>query len=192
MPTFRNQMRVKCKLKVAEWVNQLGSCEEKGGVEGQRPCKLTLFGPQYYTVRSYLGNKFTTVSKNLFSMNQLINLFHTIQILALIRYFSLTGNHCISVLYLFFWPVFSCIRSEYGEIQSIQYLVRVFSQNAGKYGLEKLRIWTFFRQCQSACKDCSLLEAALQSCSQEKGFENIQQIYKRTPMPKCRTARQLY
>ena len=48
MPTFRNQMQVKCKLNDAEWVNQLGSC----GVEGQRqrPCKLMLFGPVKNTV----------------------------------------------------------------------------------------------------------------------------------------------
>ena len=45
MPTFRNQMRVKCKLNAAEWVNQLGSCEIEDGVEGQKPFKLTLFGP---------------------------------------------------------------------------------------------------------------------------------------------------
>ena len=31
----------------------------------------------------------------------------------------------------FFWPVFSRIRTEYGEIQSI------YSPNAGKYGPEK-------------------------------------------------------
>ena len=41
--TFRNQMRVKCKLKVAEWVNQLESCEEKGGVEG--PVSLHYLDP---------------------------------------------------------------------------------------------------------------------------------------------------
>ena len=30
-------MRVKCKLNVAEWVNQLGPCGVEGGVEGQGP-----------------------------------------------------------------------------------------------------------------------------------------------------------
>ena len=28
MPTFRNQMRVKCELSLAEWANQLGSLDE--------------------------------------------------------------------------------------------------------------------------------------------------------------------
>ena len=37
-PTFRNQTREKCKLNVADWVNQLGSCRVEGGVRGQRPC----------------------------------------------------------------------------------------------------------------------------------------------------------
>ena len=127
MPTFSNQMRMKCKLNIAEWVKQLGSCEDKGGVEAQRPCKLTLLLyctiSQYDTVRSYLENKFTTVSKNLFSMNEPITLFHTLQLLALTRHFRLTESHCISALYLFFWSVFSRIRSEYGEIQSDYNLV---------------------------------------------------------------------
>ena len=39
IPTFRNQTRAKCKLNVAEWVNQLRSCGVEGGVKGQRPCK---------------------------------------------------------------------------------------------------------------------------------------------------------
>ena len=43
----------------------------------------------------------------------------------------------------FFWSVFSRIRTEYGEIRSIS----VFSPNAGKYGPEKLRIWTLFTEC---------------------------------------------
>ena len=110
MPTFRNQMRVQCKLNVAEWVNQLGSCEDEGGVEGQRP----YLGPS--TVRSYLENKFATVSKNLFSMNQPINLLHTLQLLAVIRYFSLTDNHCISVLYFFsglYFPAFGVNTERY-------------------------------------------------------------------------------
>ena len=38
----------------------------------------------------------------------------------------------------FFLPVFSCIQS--GQIS-------VFSLNTGKYGPEKLRIWTLFTQC---------------------------------------------
>ena len=49
MPTFRNQMRVKCELSLAEWANQLGSLDEfkspPSGVDGQSPCTLLLFGP---------------------------------------------------------------------------------------------------------------------------------------------------
>ena len=47
MPTFKNQMQVKCKLNIAEWVTSWGLAGSKVGskVKGQRPCKLTLFGP---------------------------------------------------------------------------------------------------------------------------------------------------
>ena len=51
MPTFTNQMRVKRELNFAEWANQLGSWRAlsppppPSWVEGQRPCKLMLFGP---------------------------------------------------------------------------------------------------------------------------------------------------
>ena len=48
MPTYRNQMRVKCELSLAEWANQLGSfgrLSPPSEVEGQSPCKLLLFGP---------------------------------------------------------------------------------------------------------------------------------------------------
>ena len=43
----------------------------------------------------------------------------------------------------FFWPVFSRIWTEYGEIRSIS----VFSPNAGKYRPEKLQIRALFTQC---------------------------------------------
>ena len=48
----------------------------------------------------------------------------------------------------FFWSVFSLIRTEYGEIRSTNVFefVRI-STNAGKYGPEKLKIWTLFTQC---------------------------------------------
>lgn len=88
MSILRNQMQVKCKLNVTELVNQLGSSGDEGGVEGQTPCKPTLFGTQSYTVRSYLGNKFTTVAENFFSTNQLINLLPMFPLLALTRPFS--------------------------------------------------------------------------------------------------------
>ena len=44
----------------------------------------------------------------------------------------------------FFWSVFSRIRTEYGEMQSIfAYSVRMRENTDHK----KLRIWTFFTQC---------------------------------------------
>ena len=44
----------------------------------------------------------------------------------------------------FFWSVFSRIRTEYGEIQSIG---NAKCPNAGKYGPEKPRIRILFTQC---------------------------------------------
>ena len=167
MSTFRNQMRVKCKLNVAERVNQLGSCEDKDGVEGQRPCKLTLFGPQHYTVRSYLGSKFTAISKNLFSMNQLINLLHTLQLLALTRHFSLTGNHYISALYLFFWSVFSRIRTKYSDQIIHTLYLSLFTPNAGKYGPEK----------QIQCRNI-MVASQTEMTSECKELKRMKEIYK--------------
>ena len=43
----------------------------------------------------------------------------------------------------FFWSIFSCIRNRYGKRQSN---LSVFSLNAGKYKLEKLRIWSLFTE----------------------------------------------
>ena len=54
----------------------------------------------------------------------------------------------------FFWPVFSRIRTEYGEILRIYpYSVRMRENTDHK----KLRIWTLFRQCASSedLKFCS-------------------------------------
>ena len=45
----------------------------------------------------------------------------------------------------FSWSVFSCIRTEYGEILRIPYL-SVFSPNVEKCGPRKLRIRTLFTQ----------------------------------------------
>ena len=46
----------------------------------------------------------------------------------------------------FFWFAFSHMWTVYGEILYIS----VFSPNVGKYGPEKLPIWTFFTQCTSS------------------------------------------
>ena len=46
----------------------------------------------------------------------------------------------------FFWSIFSCIRTKYGKVRSN---LSVFTLNAGKYELEKLRIRSLFTQCVS-------------------------------------------
>ena len=44
----------------------------------------------------------------------------------------------------FFWSVFSCIRTEYGDLWSKSlYSVRIWENTDQK----NLRIWTFFMQC---------------------------------------------
>ena len=135
-----------------------------------------------------MGNKFTTVAKNLFSTNLPIisflcfNSLHSLVLLL----FSLTDNHCIpsecsllqenvreshtawkvSVFGVSLVRIFAYLE----WIQRDTEYLSVFSRNAGKYGPEKLQIRTFFTQDQTACKDCSLLEATLQSCSLENLF----------------------
>lgn len=51
MSTFRNQIWVKCKLMLLSELTSWGLEEGDGG-------KLTLSEPWYYTLRSYLENKF--------------------------------------------------------------------------------------------------------------------------------------
>ena len=46
---------------------------------------LRYLDPSTYTVKSYLGNKFTTAAKKFFSINQPTNLLHMLQLLALTR-----------------------------------------------------------------------------------------------------------
>ena len=46
---------------------------------------LRYLDPSTYTVKSYLGNKFTTAAKEFFSINQPTNLLHMLQLLALTR-----------------------------------------------------------------------------------------------------------
>ena len=56
MPTFRNQVPVKYRLRFAEWDNQSwGRINSPSGVKDQG------FWTKYYTERSYLGIKFTDV-----------------------------------------------------------------------------------------------------------------------------------
>ena len=56
------------------------------------------------------------------------------------------SNYVKSVqIRVFFWSVFSCISTEYGEIRSIsRYSVRI-RENTDQ---EKLRIWTLLTQCR--------------------------------------------
>ena len=56
--------------------------------------------------------------------------------------------HCVKSVQIrsFFWSVFACIRTEYGEIRSISpYSVRMRENTDQK----KLRTWTLFTQCFS-------------------------------------------
>ena len=57
----------------------------------------------------------------------------------------LTMIHCVKSVQIriFFWSVLSRIRTDYGEVSLY---LSIFSANAGKYGPEKLRIWTLFMQ----------------------------------------------
>ena len=86
MPTFRNQVRVKRKLNVPEWFNQLeGLARSKMGFQVKDPVRLSYLDPRHYTVRSHLENKFITVAKKLIFINQPINLLHMLQLLTLTR-----------------------------------------------------------------------------------------------------------
>ena len=51
--------------------------------------------------------------------------------------------HCTKSVQIrsFFCSLFSCIWTEYGDLRS-----KVFRSNTGKYGPEKLRIWTLYTQ----------------------------------------------
>ena len=58
-----------------------------------------------------------------------------------------SSYHCLKSVQIrsFFWSVFSCIRTEYGEILRISpYSVRMRENTDQK----KLRIWTLFTQCK--------------------------------------------
>ena len=60
--------------------------------------------------------------------------------------------HCVKGFQIrsFFWPVFSGIRTKYGEILRISlYLVRIQKNTDQK----KLRLWTLFTQCWSCLCD---------------------------------------
>ena len=55
-------------------------------------------------------------------------------------------NHCVKSVQIrsFFWSVFSCIRTKYGDLRSKSpYSVRIQENTDQK----KLRIWTLFTKC---------------------------------------------
>ena len=58
--------------------------------------------------------------------------------LFLIELMFICPIHCAKSFQIrsFFWSIFSCIRIEYGDIRSMEYL-SVFNPNVGKYGPEK-------------------------------------------------------
>ena len=57
------------------------------------------------------------------------------------------SQHCVKSVQIrsFFWSVFSCIRTEYGDLRcKYPYSVRIQKIKDQK----KLRIWTLFTQCR--------------------------------------------
>ena len=122
-------------------------------------------------------------------MNQPINLLHTLQLLTLTRHLTLTYSQCISVCICFSgrqFPAFE-VNTERYRVSSIQseYSVRM-RQNTdhknSKYGhfsvIFNLPVKTAHYQKQPS-------RAVLRKrCS-----ENMQQIYRRTLMSKCRSAK---
>ena len=66
--------------------------------------------------------------------------------------------HCVKSVQIrvFFWSVFSCIWTEYGDsLRKSPYSVRM-QENADQ---KKLRIWTFFTQCLATRPDAVMLTA---------------------------------
>ena len=92
-----------------------------------------------------------------------------------IKFILLFNFHCLKSVQIwsFFWSVFFCIWTEYGDLRSKSpYSVRIQNNTDQK----KLRIWTLFTQCSvypiwiftcktinryiwKACKNCSVLTA---------------------------------
>ena len=63
-----------------------------------------------------------------------------------IFYIFMQDQHCVKSVQIqsFFWSVFSCIRTEYGDLlRKSPYSVRIQENTDQK----KLRIWTLFTQC---------------------------------------------
>ena len=154
MPTFRNQVRVKRKLNVPEWFNQLeGLARSKIGLKVKDPVRLSYLDPRNYTVRSHLDNKFMTVAKKLIFINQPINLLHMLQLLTLTclsQEFSLlkdnfreihTAVWILSIHSALQCGVFTvCIFPHLEWIRRNAEFLSEFSPNVGKYTSEKL--WT--------------------------------------------------
>ena len=74
-------------------------------------------------------------------------LFTVFEYIASLKYFfsKIQHNHCVNSVQIriFFWSVFSRIRTEYGNIRNISpHSVRMRESTDQK----KLRIWTFFTQ----------------------------------------------
>ena len=67
----------------------------------------------------------------------------------------------------FFWSVFSCIRTEYGEIRNIfPYPLRM-RQNTDQ---KKLRIWTLFTQCSISLDILHISFSVALSFSEKRGI----------------------
>ena len=64
-----------------------------------------------------------------------------------------------------------------------------------KLGFQNVSFTIFIQASKAKNEKISCVEASLQRCSYKKYSENMQQIYRRTPMPKCnfnKVALQLY
>ena len=148
MPTSRNQVRVKRKLNVPEWFNQLeGLARSKMGFQVKDPVRLSYLDLRHYTVRSHLENKFITVAKKLIFINQPINLLHMLQLLTLTRLsqeFSLLKENFREIHTAWKVSVFGvftvCIFPHLEWIRRNAEFLSVFSPNVGKYRSEKLWI----------------------------------------------------
>ena len=94
-----------------------------------------------------------------YSINEIVedfDVFHRI-------FFSKCAQYHVKSVQIrrFFWFVFSCIRTEYGDLWSKSpYSVRIQESTDQK----KLRIWTLFTQCKSSVI-CILVEVIADCCS---------------------------
>ena len=88
----------------------------------------------------------------LFVVNKIIYEHCLIEIYS---FYIIKWSHCVKSVQIrsFFWPVFSCIRTEYGELRNKSPYSVWKQENPGQ---KKLRIWAIFMQCLIQKKQCGL------------------------------------